>query len=171
MDVLETRTRGEVPTVVGRRPETGGRGNNSECKHSSPFPCPPACTRDERRPRHFSLPFNSWGASLPPKLEWKPDGTDAPRARRPVSCTATTDACVRRCRAAHRLAAIVRSPICSAANRCTVASGELSASICVICGFFRCDGGRSSCLRVFVFATGLGASAALRLCVESAVFR
>jgi len=40
---------------------------------------------------------------------------------------------------------------CSAANRGTVASGEPSASICVICGFFGCDGGRSSCLRVFVF--------------------
>jgi len=46
----------------------------------------------------------------PSNLRKKGGGTDAPRARRPVGSTATTDACVRRCRASHRLAAIVRSP-------------------------------------------------------------
>jgi len=42
------------------------------------------------------------GLRLPFKNEEGRGGTDAPEARRPVGSTATTDACVRRCRAAHR---------------------------------------------------------------------
>ncbi len=63
MAVLETRAHGEVPAVVGQRPGTGGQGNDSECKHSSPFPRPPACTRGERRPRHSSFPVGGWTAA------------------------------------------------------------------------------------------------------------
>jgi hypothetical protein len=60
MAALETQARGEVPAVVERRPGTGGRGSESECEQSSPFPRPPACTRGERRPLHPSVPVAGW---------------------------------------------------------------------------------------------------------------
>ena len=60
MDVLETRARGEVPAVVGQQPGTEGQGNDSECKHSSPFSRPPARALEERRPRHSSAPVVGW---------------------------------------------------------------------------------------------------------------
>jgi hypothetical protein len=60
MAALETQARGEVPAVVERRPGTGGRGSESECEQSSPFPRPPACTRGERRPLHPSAPVAGW---------------------------------------------------------------------------------------------------------------
>jgi len=77
MDSSEPQASGEVPAVVGQRPATGGQGNDSECKYSSQFPRPPACALEERRPRYFSLPFNSWGGTFPSQI-----GIEARRNRR-----------------------------------------------------------------------------------------
>jgi len=150
MDSSEPQASGEVPAVVGQRPETGGQGNNSECKHSSPFPCPPACTRDERRPRHTS----SSGDEL--KARHHPNRRKASRNRRVPGASSggphDNDGRL-------RPEMPCRPPVggdrqiadCSAANLGTATSRSLSASICVICGFLARLGGlrvfASSCLR------------------------
>jgi len=132
MDDLETRARGEVPAVVGQRPATGGQGNDSECKHSSSMPCPPARALEERRPRHTFASFSD--TAVPVSSHWK----EARRNRRaPGASSGGKRGCDERLRSELAGyppgAAIVRSPICSAANRGTSASRELSAFICVIC--------------------------------------
>ncbi len=146
----ETKARGEIPAVVGQRPGTGGQGNDSECKHSSPFPSPPACARGERRPRHSSSSDDEWRAPFFPNRNGA-GGTDALRTRRPVGRPATTNARVWSRRAFHRWAAIFRSPTVPPSILGPAASRRLSAVICVICGPIAMGGWVafvSLCLRV-----------------------
>jgi len=164
MDVLETRARDEVPAVVGQRPGTTAPDNRFGRKRPARCHGAAACTRGERRPRHSSSSGYKWRArDLPNKR-------GARRNRRaPGASSGGTLGCDER----SRLEQTGFPPVvgdrqiadCSAANLGTATSRSLSASICVICGFFRCDGGRSSCLRVFVFAmSSVFLSVSLCLC-------
>ena len=133
--------------AAGWRPGTAGPVNRSKNSFRPDFPArqPALC---ERRPRHFSSPFNSWeGHASLPSDEKKKGRTDAPLARRPVRSGAATNARVRSKRASLRRQAIDRSPVvlppisdstsrfqqsplCASAFLCVGGSG----SIWVICG-------------------------------------
>jgi len=54
MDVFETRVRGEVQAVVGRRPGTAAPDNRFGRKRPARCHGAAACTLEERRPRHSS---------------------------------------------------------------------------------------------------------------------
>ena len=143
----EIRARGEVPAVV-RRPGTGGQGNDSECKHSSPFPCPLACALEEPRPRHSSL-FSGWTVPPFPKRRGERRNRRAPGAsaggkqgddgRSRPELTGFPPA----------VGDLMIADISAVGSRhCRITSAKLSAFICVICGLLRWVAFVPSCLRV-----------------------
>jgi len=83
----------------GRRPEDRATTPNASIRRRFPVLRPALEASAGLATPH---PLIVDGLRLPFKNEEGRGGTDAPEARRPVGSTATTDACVRRCRAAHR---------------------------------------------------------------------
>ena len=102
--IHENSTRGEVP-AVGQRPGTGGQGDDSDRKRSSPSPCPPACAPGAQT--STLLGPCCWMHGAPSfQKEMRGGGTDAPSARRPVGSQPATNARVRSRRAFQRRSAI-----------------------------------------------------------------
>ena len=160
-------TRGEVPAIVERRPANTGPSRRSERMRSSRRPDPAVCALEERSlatPR----PLSADGRCLPKKTE---RGEAEPTrsggvvrwAERQRRTLASEDAVLPTGGGDRQIAD------CSAANLGTATSKELSASICVICGFFRWVGGRPSCLRVFVFAIFCSVFFSVSLCLCASV--
>ena len=68
MAVFETQAGAEVPTVVERRPGTGGQGTDSDRARSSSVPCPPACALGAQA-SPLLLPCCWMDGTTPPKQE------------------------------------------------------------------------------------------------------
>ena len=136
----ETRARGEVPAVVERRPGTAAPDNRFGRKRPARCHGAAACTLEERRPRHSSSSGEKRRARLFPIRNAARRNRRAPgassgglhgndgRLRPEMLCCPP-------------VAAIVRSPTVPPPISGTAASRRLSASICVICGFYRRAGG------------------------------
>jgi len=153
MGSRETRSRGEVPTVVERRPGTAGPGHRSERTRSSRCLAQrPALSKSAGLATPDSLFV--YGVCPPFQTGERRGGTGAPRARRPVGTMAGTNAHVRSRPGSHLRAAIVRSPTVPPFVYGTAASDQRQ----IICVYLRdlrfsCVCGRPSCLCVFVFVT------------------
>jgi hypothetical protein len=139
--------------AVGR-PDIAVRGNRLESGLSRRFPDTATCALEERRPRHFSFSEKTGNDPTPlPQLKEEKGRTDVPRARRPVSIPAATDACIRSRRDSHRRQAI-RSPVVLPSRSGTAPQIQYS-HLCVLAPLRLCVH--------FQVGTHLCASASLRL--------
>ncbi len=151
MVVLETRARGEVSRPSsndGREPLDRLIAPNASVRRDDPDQRP---ALSESAGLATSLPLLSDRRCLPSQIEEREGGPDAPSARRPGGSLAATNARVRSRRAFPRVDGDRQIAGCSAVN---LRHWHIKESICVHLRDLRANGmdGRSSCLRVFVFA-------------------
>jgi hypothetical protein len=132
----ETRTRDEIPAVVGQRPGTAGPDNRFGRKRPARCHDPAAYALEERRPRHSSAPVGEWTASPLPKRRGARRNRRAPgvspgrkhgcgersRSEQTRFSPAGGDRQIAGCSAVNRRHRRHPSPL------------RLSVSICVICG-------------------------------------
>jgi len=134
MGVLETQVRAEVPVVVERRPGTAGPDNRFGRKRPARCHGPAACAQGERRPRHSSSPVPGWRALHFHTGEERGETDAAPGAS-----AGGKHGCDERSRSEQTgfppVGGDRQIADCSAVTPRQRPSMNLSAFICVICGF------------------------------------